>query len=224
MELRTYWNIFRRRWLVAVIPAVLVIIIGVATYSPPAQVYNTGVRFIVGQPPLSPEADNEDQERYYAWLTSEYVVNGLTDWVSGNTFANAVSAELAEDGLEVSPGEIGIAADNARSMLTISINHGDPQRLQAIMDATITVLEEQNAEALPQLGGEAAVLTQLDTPTVNPIPAGIRSQLDLPLRIAIALGLGVGLALVVEYLDPRIHGREALQQLEMEILGEIPKK
>ncbi len=223
MELRTYWNIFRRRWLLAVIPAAIVIVISLITYEAPPQTYNTGVRFIVGQP-LTPAAAAEDEERYYAWLTSEYVVNGLTDWVRGNTFATAVSAELAERGVEVPPYEIGIAADNARSMLTLSMNHSDPERLAAIMEATITVLKEQNAEALPQLGGESAVLTQLDTPTVNPIPAGIRSQLDLPLRVVIAIGLGIALALVVEYLDPRIHGRDDLQTMELEILGEIPKK
>lgn len=223
MELRTYWNIFRRRWLLAVIPAVIVIAVSLLTYEPPAQMYNTGVRFIVGQP-LTPAASQEDEERYYAWLASEYVVNGLTDWVRGNSFSAAVSQELADQGLEVAPFEIGIAADNARSMLTLSINHSDPERLAAIMAATITVLTEQNAEALPQLGGQPAVLTQLDAPTVNPIAAGIRSQLDLPLRVVIALGLGIGLALAVEYLDPRIHDRAALQELELEILGEIPKK
>ncbi len=67
--------------------------------------------------------------RYYNWLTSEYIVNGLTDWVKGGEFALAVSEQLAEQGYEIPAHEIqgGLAADNARSMLTLSLTHGDPR-------------------------------------------------------------------------------------------------
>jgi capsular polysaccharide biosynthesis protein len=85
------------------------------------------------------------------------------------------------------------------------------------------VLTTQNAQALPQLGGENAILTQLDQPVVSQAPAGIRSRLELPLRVALALAAGVALALLVEYLDPTIRTREELQELGLAILGEIPK-
>ena len=49
MELRRYWLVLKRRWLLLTIPAVIVLAIGLATYSTPAPVYNVGVRFIVGQ-------------------------------------------------------------------------------------------------------------------------------------------------------------------------------
>lgn len=222
MDVKGYWQIFKRRWLIALIPVALVAIITLATYQTPPTVYNTGVRFIVGQAP-SPDADNEDEERYYAWLTSEYVVNVLTDWVRGNQFATAVSAELAGQGMEVAPAEIGLAADNTRSMLQLSINHGDPARLEAIMAATITVLTEQAHLASPILADEPPLFVQLDEPTVNPISAGLSSQLALPLRLGLALFAGVMLALLVDYVDPRIYGRETIEQLELELLGEIPK-
>lgn len=224
MELRHYWNLFKRRWLLAVLPAVVVLAVGLATYQPPSPVYNAGVRFLVSQPP-SEGADTADEQRYYNWLASEYIVNGLTDWVKGGLFATAVSQELAAQGLDVPPGAIqgSLAADNARSMLTISLTYGDGEVLAAMMDAVATVLVEQNS-VLPQLDGETAVLVQLDQPVVNQIPAGIRSQLDLPLRIVLALGAGVGLALLVEYLDPTIREREELAKIGLPVVGEIPKK
>ncbi|MCA9977966.1 MAG: hypothetical protein KC413_19530, partial [Anaerolineales bacterium] len=86
------------------------------------------------------------------------------------------------------------------------------------------VLIEQNSTALPQLGGETAVVVQQDLPVVNQIPAGIRSQLDLPLRILLALGAGIGLAFLVEYLDPTIRERDEIAKLGLPIMGEIPKK
>jgi hypothetical protein len=93
-----------------------------------------------------------------------------------------------------------------------------------MMNSAIAVLTEQNAQALPQLGGETAVLVQLDEPVVNQIPGGIRSQLDLPLRVALALAAGVGLALLAEYLDPTIRERRELEQIGLLVLGEIPRE
>lgn len=224
MELRRYWQIARRRWLLIVIPAAVALAIGLATYHTPPPSYNVGIRFIVGQKPAA-EAELSDQERYYNWTASEYIVNGLNDWVRGNRFAALVSAELANQGLDVPPGAImgSLAADNARSMLMVSLTYADAETLAAMMDAVAKVLMEQNADALPQLGGDTAVLVQLDEPVIVPISAGIRSQLDLPFRVALAVGAGVGLALLVEYLDPTLRSREELEQIGLEILGEIPK-
>lgn len=215
----------RRRWLLVVVPIVVVLAIGILTYRPAATSFNAGVRFIVGQTPV--EGDIlRDEGRYYNWLTSEYIVNGLTDWVRGGEFAVAVSELLADQGVDIPAYAIqgGLAADNARSMLTLSLTYSDAEALAHMMDGVVSVLIADNAKALPQLGGETAVLTQLDQPVVNPMPSGVRSQLDLPLRLLLALMAGVGLALLVEYLDPTIRDRDEIQQLGLQILGEIPKK
>lgn len=208
-----------------IIPTVVVLGLGVVTYRPPASTFNAGVRFIVGQTPVN-GAVLRDEQRYYNWLASEYIVNGLTDWVRGGEFAAAVSELLGEQGLDIPPHAIqgGLAADNARSMLTLSLTHSDAEALAQMMDGVVMVLTKDNAEALPQLGGETAVLIQLDQPVVNPLPFAIRNQLDLPLRVLLALMAGVGLALLVEYLDPTIRDRDEVQQLGIPILGEIPKK
>ena len=225
MELRQLWKVIRRRWALALIPAVIVLLAGLATYRPAPPVYNAGVRFIVGQPPGAAAAD-ADEQRYYNWLTSEYIVNGLTDWVRGGKFAEAVSMRLAAQGIDIPAGAIqgGLAADNARSMMTISLTSGDADQLAVMLDGVIAVLTEDNAVALPQLGGETAVLTQLDEPVVNNISPGIRSQLDLPLRVALALFAGLGLALLAHYLDPAVRDRQELEDVGLPILGEIPRE
>jgi capsular polysaccharide biosynthesis protein len=225
MELRQFWTVLRRRWPFIAIPAVIVLIIGLLTWRPAAPAYNAGVRFIVGQQPGA-DAATADEQRYYNWLSSEYIVNGLTDWVRGGRFAEAVSDYLAGKGIDIPPGAIqsGLAADNARSMLTLSISAGNPDALAQMMDGTIAVLTTRNAEALPQLGGETAVLVQLDEPVVNPVPGGLRSQLDLPLRLALALAAGLGLALLAEYLDPTVRDRREVEQLGLPILGMIPSE
>ncbi len=223
MELWRYWQVFRRRWLLLLIPAAVVLAVGLATYQPAPPVFNVGVRFLVAQPPTEGAA-TADEQRYYNWLVSEYIVNGLGDWVRGREFAGLVSQELVSQGLQIPAEAIQITADNVRSMLTLSMSANDPTMLEAMMNGTIQVLMERNAEGLPQLGGETAVLVQLDPPIVGQIPGSLSSQLELPLRIAIALAVGVGLALLVEYLDPTVRGREELVELGLPVMGEIPDR
>lgn len=222
MELRAYWQLFLRRWLLLVIPAAVVLAVALLTYQPPHQAYNVGVRFLVAQPPQT-IAPTIQEERYYNWLASEYIVNGLTDWVQGRKFATAVAAELSAQGVEIPAGAIQIASDNVRSMLLISISYGDADTLAAMMEAAITVLRTQNGDVLPQLGGERALIIPLDEVNVVPISAGLRAQLDLPLRMALALAAGVGLALLAEYLDPTLRDKAYLEKIGLNVLGEIPK-
>lgn len=223
MELRRYWQVLQRRWLLVAIPTVIVLVVGLATYQAPPPAYNVGINFLVGQQP-SKAAATEDEERYYGWLTSEYIVNGLADWIGGNAFKTAVSAELSQQGYDIPAGAIAVVADNVRSKLQLSLSHKDPEALAAIMDAVIVVVTKQNGAALPLLEGETAVLVQLDEPIVNQIPNSIRSQLDLPLRVGLALAAGLGLALLAEYLDPTVRTREEVEGMDFTILGEIPKK
>ncbi len=222
MELRQYWTIVKRRWLLIVIPTAIVLVAGLATYQAPPPAYTVGVNFIVGREPSS-TALTKNEEQYYAWLASEYIVNGLTDWVNGNLFKTAVSEQLATQGHDIPAGAIQIGVDNVRSKLQLSLSHNDPDALAAMMDAVIQVLTEQNS-TLPLLDGETAVIVQLDEPIINQIPNGIRSQLDLPLRLLVALGAGFGLALLIEYIDPTVRDRNEVVKLGLSILGEIPKK
>jgi hypothetical protein len=224
MELRHYSNMLKRRWWLVLIPAVIVTAVSLLTYNPPPPAgYNVGMNFIVSQEPAA-QANNPDENRYYNWLTSEYIVNGLTDWVIGGEFKTAVSAQLATQGLDVPPHTFNVIADNVRSKLQLSIQHSDAETLAQVMDGAIIVLTEQNAAALPQLGGETAVIMPVDQPIVTPIPSSIRSQLDIPLRIALALVAGLGLALLAEYLDTTVRDREEVENLGLMLLGEIPKE
>ncbi|MCP4422147.1 MAG: hypothetical protein GY805_36510 [Chloroflexi bacterium] len=222
MELRAFYSIFRRRWLLVLIPPLVVLLFSAVTYQPPpAPGFNVGVNFIVGQSP-TPGADLADEDRYYNWLGSEYIVNGLTDWAVSGNFKTAVSHQLTQDNIEVAPNSFSVTADNVRSKLQFSIQHGDAATLANIINAAITVLTDQNADALPQLGGDTAVLILLDEPIVTPLPRSLSSLLNIPLRAAIAVAAGLGLTLLAEYLDPTIRSREEAEGMGFTVLGEIP--
>ncbi len=223
MELRHYWQVLKRRWWLILIPTVIVTLVSAVTYRPPPPAgYNVGVNFIVSQTPAE-KTSNLDENQYYNWLDSEYIAGGLTDWANASRFKTAVSAQLTTQGLDVPPPTFNIIADNVRSKVQLSVQHGDADTAAQVIAAAITVMTEQNAQALPQLGGETAVIVLLDEAVVTPLPSGLRHQLDIPLRLALALVAGIGLALLSEYLDSTIRDRDEVEKLGFPLLGEIPK-
>ena len=203
MELRTYWQILMRRWWLALIPAIVVLGIGLATYRQPVPVYQVGVRFTVGYTPES--AATYLYDRYYpAWLASEYIAGGLGDWVKTGDFAAEVSRELASQNVNISASTLAgrFAADNKRSIVTMYITWPDAQQLDTIAMAAITVLQTRNAQAFPQLGANGAIVRAVDPVNVGRVPPGLRVQLDLPVRVALALIAGIALVFLAHYIWP----------------------
>ncbi len=225
MELRAYWLILKRRWLLVVLPAAVALAVALITYRTPGPLYNAGVRFIVGQSPADSTAES-DEERLANWKTSEYIVNTLADWARGGQFAGMVSQRLAEQNIQVDPIAIrdSIVTDSTRSMMTFSMNYGDAATLARMMDEAAYVLVEENAAGLPPLNGAPAEVIQLDQPIVNRVPRSILDQMDLPLRVFLALAAGIGLALLVEYLDPTVRDRDDVERMDLLVIGEIPRK
>ena len=230
MNLLHYWQILQRRWLVMVIPAAVVLFITIFTAEEaviPPPVYNVGVRFLVAPPDIDedeiPNLIEDEENRYYQWLTSEYVVNGLGDWVNSIRFAELVSAELAKDGVNIDPLALfgGVNADAIRSRLTLTISHGNRDELDSIIAKAIDVIVSQNGEGVPHLNGETAVVLLLDQPIINEIAPSITGQLDLPVRIIVAIFVGVLIGILVEYFDPYIRSKTELEAAGFDVWGEL---
>ncbi len=224
MELTTYLTIARRWWWLIVLPALVAVVYGAATYRRPTPGYSAAVRYTASQPAALVQTPGYDPN-YYRWLTSEYIVTGLKSWVQTGSFAQAVSAELASRGKTISVDALrgGLASDNARSILVVSFSSGDPGDVPVIFDAITAVLQRDNASVFPQLGGLAAVVEPLDPPGVVPVAPSLRSRLDFPLKLAVGLVVGAGLALLAHYFDPFVRDRRDLDRLGLPIAGEIPR-
>lgn len=233
MNLSQIFRIFRRRWLFMVIPAALVLLLTILTAEEtvlPPPSYNVGVRFLISPPLAAEDAPDRptagvDEERYYQWVTSEYLTNGVADWVNGIGFAEKVSGKIAERGVDVDALTIfnTISADAIRSRLTIIMNYGDRDALQAMIEAAIEVIEEENASGIPHLGLESpAEIVLLDRPVVNEVPASIGNQLDLPVRIVLAIIVGLLVGFLVEYFDPYVRDASDIAKFDRPILASGP--
>ncbi len=224
MELGQYWRILIRRWWLAALPAFVVLIVCLLTYHAPPPVYNVGMRFTVGYPPETSGAYLYD--KYYpAWLASEYIAGGLRDWAVTGDFAAAVNDELGVRGVNLGRSVAGaFASDHQRSVVMLYISWNDAGQLQAIAEAAAAVMETRNAQAFAQLGPSGAIVRAVDAPAIGRAPAGLRTQLDIPVRVALGLAVGVALTFAAHYLDPFVRGKDELETMGYTILGEIPRR
>ncbi len=221
MELRTLLKILKRYWYLVVLPPVLVGVFTLITYRAPATAYASMLRFAVGYAPEQQTTSLYDR-KYPAWLTSEYIAGGLSDWAKTGDFAQAV-AETAGNGITAGEVASSLVSDHLRSIVVLYLNGGDADRLTAIGTATIQVLQQRNNVVFPQ-NGAGATVTALDGVVVAPAAPSLRNRLDIPIRLALGLALGVVLAFLAWYFDPRIRDKADAEAIGLNIIVEIPKK
>ena len=224
MELRSYVKILTRWWWLILLPPLVVGAYTFITRQPPSTTYAVTLRFTAGQP--QPRAGTGYDPNYYRWLTSEYIIGGLKDWVKTGAFAEALSAEVTARGLNLSAGAVAGAVsgtDNQRSILVVYLSWPNDKELVTIAEAATTVLQTRNADIFPQLGGQLATVTPLDKPSVGAVPPSLRVRYDWLLKVGLGLGVGLALALEAFYLDPVVREKDELERLGFQVVAEIPK-
>jgi capsular polysaccharide biosynthesis protein len=221
MELRTYWKILLRRWWLVVVPVLVVAIYAAATYTPPGPVYQVVMRFSAG---TKPAELSEDYDRYYPWLASEYVANGLSDVARTGVFAEAVAERVGDPGLA---GAIqgSIVTDSAQSVMVVYLTWPDAAQIVDVAEAITAELTQNGAAYFPQLTGVEPAVHRLDTPSPTALAPGLRTQLMGPaVKIGLAAVVGVALALLWHYLDPTIREAKELKEMGLAVLAEIPRQ
>jgi capsular polysaccharide biosynthesis protein len=222
MEIQLLIRIFRRRWWLMLIPVIIATILVIPSLlgsgSAVSGGYTTQIRYSAAQEFNLPERDGDYQD---VWLASELTVNAFSDWIRSNRFRDEIQNSLGE--LDIKLGDLGIAADNARSVGVIYLSHPEQEELESIANTVMLVLASRNQEYFPQLGGESAVVTILDQPKIAPAPPPLTNRFAPLIRIAIALIVGLFLGFAVEYFDPTIHHQDELNKLGLPTLANIPK-
>ncbi len=224
MELRRLMKILHRWWWLGVLPVLVVGAYVVLTYRPPAPTYQVVMRFTTGSVPQGASAD---YDRYYTWLTSEYIANGLADVARTGAFAESVGVRLASEGVEIAPALLqgALASDNAQSVLVVYLTWPDPEQLLAIAHAVSAEITEGGSAYYPQLKGLTVVAQQVDDPVPVPISPSLPVQLLGPaLKLALAAAVGLGLIALVHYLDPMIRSQEDVESLDVPVLVTLPRK
>lgn len=228
MELREYWTILRRRWWLPVTLAALVGLLSLLQmqpWQPKPPIYNASMRMLVGVLPAADQDVAAYDPRYYAWLTSEYLVDDFTEVVRSQLFAGQVSQRLGEQNVSIPAGVIqgSAATGKLHRIITLSFTWGDAAQLEAIARAAAEELTQNTPFYFQQLGTENAGVTLIDGPTVSAVGAGVREQIELPLRILLAFFVGVGLVFLLHYLDDKVRTERDLEAVGFRVIGAIPR-
>ena len=225
MELREYWTVIRRRWWV---PLALVAIVAIAwvamnkPWVPRPPSYDISLSFSVG---IKPQDAIDSEENYYVALTSEYLIDDLSEVVRGSEFAAAVSERLAEQGLSIPAGAIMGSAQTGdlHRILQVSLNWGDPEQLAAIADAIVVTLQEDVDRFMPRLFAQNGAAYLVNRGNVTPLGPSVTQKLDLPIRLLLALCVGLALCFLLHYLDTRVREPIDLEEMGLAVLGQIPR-
>lgn len=213
----------RRWWWLMLLPAVVV---GglvapqiLANEQPAAGGFRAEFRYSAAQESSNLETREGDYQD--VWLASEFLVNAFTDVVQGSAFRDDLRAAVDDPSIV---DNLSIAADNNRSIGVVFLGHPAEEALRELANAAVTVLQTQNADYFPHLGGESATVTIIDAPVVRPAPPSVPGILEPLLQIGVAFFVGIVLALLAAYFDQGIRNTEDLQLAGFDVLGVIPKR
>ncbi len=223
MLLRRYWQIIKRR---AWITLVLLIVV-VASYfmlkQPASPIYSASMRFVVGIEPETLPDDVYGYDRYYTWLTSEYLIDDLSEVVKSESFANDV-AERSGVAVQTSAIQGSTSSGKLHRILSVNITWSDAQQLQSIADAVVEILTTNAETYFEQLGTDQAVISVIDSPHPTLVGESLRDRLDLPIRLFLAFAVGILLEFLLDYLDNSVRGARDLEELGIPVLATVPGK
>ncbi|WP_457946052.1 polysaccharide biosynthesis tyrosine autokinase [Pseudarthrobacter sp. alpha12b] len=211
MELKDYWRVFRRNWMVVVSGALLgVLAAGAATI-------------------LMRPSYQSDTKLFVALQNSETV----TELQQGNAFTQArvqsyvktvktpvvLQPVIETLGLHTTPvalaGKITAASEVSTVLISISVTDESPVQAAAIAQAVSNSLINAVGELeRPSTGGTSPVKLSIITPATAPVsPTSPNAKLNLALGALIGLALGFGVATLRALLDTRIRGEDDVRRV-----------
>lgn len=222
--MQTFRNVLSQRWQLALAASVIATAILLATFRPILLPQQTYVNFLVGQDPLDSSYVN-DEERYYFWVTSEYVAIALRDWANGSEFLTELRWRLWVQGYRFELEELDELLQwsvNSTNVF-VRVEHVDAEMTRLVaQEAAATFLAYDSAK-IPQLNLSRASVKQIDySLTVEETAPTIRKQLELPLRLMAGLGVGPLLLVFIARRNSAYATAATIEALGLPLVGEIP--
>jgi capsular polysaccharide biosynthesis protein len=224
-RLRDYARVVLRWWWLAALPPIVVLALTVLAFQPAGLSYQVVMRFAVGAAPeQAPGIYNYD--RYYTWITSDYMARGLAGVVGTGAFADAVARRLNAQGVNITAAQAqgSLAADYVNSLLVVYVTRPDAAGAARLAEEAAVELTQHSGEYWAQAAGLPGAARALDAANPAPVATSLRDRFDLPVRILVALAAGMALAFLAHAVDPRLRDRRDVERLDLSIIGEIPRQ
>jgi capsular polysaccharide biosynthesis protein len=217
MELRRYWQIIRRYWLVIGLLTLIGVVAAVQYYTANPPSYQATAIVNVSQLPTP----GDIYSGLYANQASDYATDELVKIIPGNVFMTAVSTQLKEGNINFPPdalkGMVNLEPKNRT--ITITVNNSDRNAALKIAQTVANTLQNSAAEYLQPRQVQVRVI---DLPEQSNLSGG-RTVLLAMVRILAGLLAGVALAFLLAYLDNTIRSKAELEEiLGLPVMGYIP--
>ncbi|MHB0870010.1 MAG: YveK family protein [Chloroflexota bacterium] len=229
MELREYWAIVARRWPLIGVVTILTFAASLSMVWFGPSYYKSELKLAVGvKPEPAPPPGQKDYysyDRYYTWLTSEYLVDDLGEVIKSDSFLKEVSQSPRLNGMPIGKEAIrrDLSVKKTHRILTIVVTTQNPHTSFVVANAIKETLEEKAQDYFAQLDSEGAVIRMLDDPAAEAEMGTMRKLIEIGLRTAVGLLAAIGLAFLLHYLDPAVRSsQEAERLLGLPVLAELP--
>ncbi|WP_088188389.1 Wzz/FepE/Etk N-terminal domain-containing protein [Desulfosporosinus sp. FKA] len=220
IELRQYWEILRKRWLIVVIlPLIAALVSGVVSFFVIRPVYEAATTMIVGQK-ASDEGKAADQMLDYNVI--------LADQQLAKTYASIAQSRTVEQNVindlnlpltvEQLDKMVSIKPVNTTEILEIQIDNTDPKLAASI--ANTMASEFSQAVINIKKVDSVSIVDKAVTPDK---PVKPNKKLNILIAFVVGLMAAVGLAFLLEYMDNSVKTSEDLEKLlDIPVLGVIP--
>jgi len=195
-----------------------------------AAAFKTDMRIAVSTVPTpDPNATLYYDPTYYSNLDSEYLADDMSEFMTSRAFASEVSRELStakQYDVDINTVVNATRTKKTHRFIDVTITTSTFEDGDAIANSISRILSDkarlaQYLQALTAYDTQMTVVTPPVTHRANS-PLGLVSEIAL--RTLIGVIVGIGLAFLLDYLDPTVRSRdEALELLDLPILGEIPR-
>ena len=198
MELRDYLRIARRRWLLILGSAIVVVALAALITSQTTKQYASTARVFISTTP------SNSADAYQGGLFSEQRVASYADLVSGLELSQRVIDQLQLDTNATDLAkkiEATVVPDTV--VLKITVTDPSPIQAQKINDGVVKQLQDFVSELETPPGRSVPLLkaTVVDSPRLPDTPVSPQPVRNVGLALVLGLLLGFGLAVLREILD-----------------------
>lgn len=217
MELRRYWQIIWRCWLVVAALTLVGLVAALQYYVSNKPTFQAVATVNVTQVP----SPNDPYSGIYANQASDYANDELVKIIGGNVFMTAVSNQLKEGNINFSPDELKgmVQVEPKNRTLTITTSNADQNAALKIAQTVANTL--QNSAATYTAPRQVQVRI-IDFPAQSNLNGG-RNVLLAAVRVLAGLLAGIALAFLRAYLDNKVRSKDELEELlGLPVMGAIP--
>jgi capsular polysaccharide biosynthesis protein len=217
MELRRYWQIIWRYWLVVAVLTLVGVIAALQYYTSNKPTFQAVATVNVSQDP----SPNDQYSGIYANQASDYVNDELVKIITGNVFMKDVSDQLKEGNINFTPDELKgmVSVEPKNRTLTITSSNSDQNAALKIAQTVANTLQNS---ATKYTAPRQVQIRVIDLPNQSNLNGG-RNVLLAAVRVIAGLLAGVALAFLLAYLDNKVRSKNELEELlGVPVLGQIP--